>query len=226
MLRLIFAVFALFTVIGLTQPEETSSFQEVKHPKRDYSKPYTPQIFLNFGLIRKIMCADTKSDDSFVGTGFIIQRGMMVTAAHVLDGQCIDTRTGSLLTVVTKDHVNDVAVLSFNDGSSPQTHYFPYSCEGFKKHQHYSALGYPFGGDLIMTKLVDADDKLGPADKLSNDPADGMEVLYGDIIEGMSGGPVIDDNGVAVGINSGTNHEGIGFSRALKDAGLCQSALK
>ena len=47
--------------------------------------------------------------------------------------------------------------------------------------------------------------------------------LRGLVLQGMSGGPIIDQNGVVIGINNGSDSQSVVGSRPLSESPLCAS---
>ena len=192
------------------------------------SKPpaYHPHIFLNLNHTRLIQCYKKINgvEWQFSGTGFVIAKNIIVTANHVVTGQsdCVDAATQ--LPVKTYYHSNekDLALLSVDTGQSDN--FQKYSCEGFKKDHHYTSAGYAFGTDLIVNDLIATGKKM--TDHVEDvapgfDPST-LTILKGDIFHGMSGGPIFNDDGFVVGINTASDGHGTATSRALKDTILCK----
>lgn len=149
-----------------------------------------------------------------VGTGFLLDDGRALTAAHVVDGgvkfeaSFIETTTGSSKTYFSKlikiSKENDIAILELQDlpqewtqkGQSPK-----WSSEGLSpplRHgQAVFALGYPLKDTRVITQgIINT-----PEANLS-----GKKRLLASatIAPGMSGGPVVNDRGELVGLISGS----------------------
>jgi S1-C subfamily serine protease len=221
--RLAFTALACLTLLGMT----THKMPVLAKPA--VVKPYRPSVYLNLDLVRKIVCLDPNDATKGVGVGTaeIVGKGIMITAAHVVAAgdlpQCYDAATKAPVRPYLIDPEADFAMLAFDDGSSGEMEYMRYSCEGFVNKARYQAIGYALGQALILNRMTATDRQTSRTYTLSSHRvASGLQYLNGDIFQGMSGGPIINEDGVIIGINSATDHRGIGLSRALKDTALCR----
>ena len=152
-----------------------------------------------------------------LGSGFVISDdGLIVTNNHVVDGATSVTvkfADGSEYeaTVVGADPLTDIALLDI-DASGLSTVAFG-SSEEVRVGDEVIAVGNPFGlGGTVTTGIVSAKDRninAGPFDEfIQTDAA---------INRGNSGGPLFNDQGEVIGVNTaifspnGTN-AGIGFA--------------
>jgi len=153
-----------------------------------------------------------------LGTGFIIsEEGLLVTNNHVVEGASEITITledGSTYAaeVVGTDPLTDVALLEITDGDGFTVLDFGDSDE-MRRGDDVMAIGNPFGlGGTVTTGIVSAlarDINSGPYDEfIQTDAA---------INRGNSGGPLFNDDGEVIGMNTaifsrdgGSN--GIGFA--------------
>lgn len=221
--RLAFTALACLTLLGMN----THKMPVMAKPTT--TKPYRPSVYLNLDLVRKIVCIDPNdaTKGMGVGTAEIVGKGIMITAAHVVVSgdftQCYDATTKASVQPYLVDTDADFAMLAFKDESSGEMEYMRYSCEGFVDKKPYQAIGYALGQALILNRMTATDRETSRRYTLSNRRiASGLKYLEGDIFQGMSGGPIINEDGVIVGINSATDHRGMGLSRALKDTALCR----
>jgi S1-C subfamily serine protease len=184
---------------------------------------------INLNLIRRIRCV---SADGIGGTGtaWFISEDTLATAAHVVHGfgaVCYDLDNKFPVVVEHLDEDNDFAIVRMPVGSLPA--YISYSCEGFNAGELYFATGWAGGSELMQTHVRALRVRSSADSYSSSSPRRRMEALRfleGNLYRGMSGGPVFDDHGFAIGINSATDDDGTGFSRSLKDTILCGSPRK
>lgn len=203
-------VTALFSAVFLHTPASAAQDQRLQSTSNR-----TPDV--NIKMIRRIRCSGGH------GTGVIIGRDTMITAAHVIEGQtgCRDDESGELLTVVYKNTDHDFAVLYF-----PTTRHDEWariSCGGFRTGRTYYSYGYAGVGDsdIMMTRQIATNDFVDGTPSRGS-PFFHMRVLRGVVIPGMSGGPIFDEEGRVIGLNNltGDNYR-FGLSREIRDTYLC-----
>lgn len=137
-----------------------------------------------------------------VGTAFHIGKGLYVTAAHVVAG-CKD-QPG----IVIYDEAKDVAVIR---GAVIKAR-IKYSCSRFNPGEEYLAIGFAHGFPfktfipVIASKFIQK----------------GYQSFIGEMIPGMSGGPILDEYGRAHGI---VNMRWPGRSQELADTVVCKGGL-
>jgi serine protease Do len=137
------------------------------------------------------------------GTAFRVSDGKYLTANHVakLEGCKINDQP---VRVITQDDTHDIAELSGPKGGA----ILPTLCSNFKAGHRYISVGYANGWEWQTAEpLVAAFSR------------DGYRTFLGEIIPGMSGGPVFDENGKVRGIN---NMRWPARSMALKDTFYCR----
>ena len=165
--------------------------------------PRNPTV--DISAIRYLDCG------TWVGSGFIIADGVLVTAMHVAAGtQCTDTETGGKLMVYKTDLKHDLALLT---GPSLPTDipYIKVSCQRFVTGQPYLSYGTTFYDqprpisrmNVIMAKGYYSTN----ADTIDGVPSPGLRVFDNAIAPGMSGGPVIDLEGRAHGLNNAGSND-------------------
>lgn len=158
-----------------------------------------------------------KEDGSLktVGSGFLIGRGLALTAAHVVqDGASYeavfgDGKSVKGLVLQASDADTDVAVLSIQAGARKT---LELAAGAARSGQRVYALGYPLKGTPIITEgIVNA-----PAAQVN-----GVSRLLtsAQIASGMSGGPLLDADGRVAGIVSGSfrTMDNIHLCAPLKD---------
>lgn len=180
---------------------------------------------INLSLIRRIRCYDPISEKMALGTSFIISHGTMITAAHVLRGYCVDDYTGKPVWIGYNDEDSDFAILNFIQ-ESPIPQYIQFSCKGYQPRQIYRAVGFFHGKELRETTLKSREVTTHSKAIIDGKKRKNLRIFDGALYSGMSGGPVFDQHGVVIGINTATNpNEKLAFSRDLRDTVLCQPAL-
>lgn len=172
------------------------------------------EITINLEMIRHVTCISPDGLSGGFGTAVFINDNMFVTAAHVSNNRiCRDTQTGTLLTQYYVDEEDDIALLTATTGPGNPIRF---TCERFRTGQTYFTLGY-VDGQLILNRLVATDD-------YGNVIFNHLRRLNGLLIPGQSGGPIIDENGIMVGINNVTNlTREYAYSRELADTVLCEN---
>lgn len=140
-----------------------------------------------------------------VGSAFKVGLNTYVTAAHVVrDGAC--TTGGVPIVVTSRDDKRDYA--TFLGPFSPVT--IRTTCDGYRRGRYYVARGYPGGSSYnIYTPWL-----------AMGWQREGLDIFAGQAIPGMSGAPVIDDSGAAVGL---VTHHSPARSMALRNTGFCRT---
>ncbi len=195
---------------------ETSSQIEVR-PAPGLDLPRPQRYLVNLDSIPFINCG------AFVGTAEIIAPNTVMTAAHVVGKETQCTVGQAVAVVLVNNKELDYAILSVPTTAIHQP--MKKSCEGFIAGQTYYAIGYAHGRDFVITRLTADKTYSNAMDDKSGTLFSHTRILSGDVYQGMSGGPIVDENGVQVGITSATS---IGvrtkaLSRELKDTSICSS---
>lgn len=138
------------------------------------------------------------------GTAFRISETKYVTAKHVvMDEGCVVN--GEMITAVDRSDASDYA--TFQGPASKSV--LKVSCRGFSAKRTYLAVGHGLGLELKMQIPWIATDYVN----------DGYRTFLGEGIPGMSGGPVLNKDGEAVGI---VNLRWPARSRSLSDTPICE----
>jgi hypothetical protein len=189
--------------------------------------------FLDSSAILQVICPakmEDGSDGSYLGTAFYVGNGQWVTARHVVrdeDSQNKPLYVGCTIAGVPLKVLDIgkgfVDYAMFSAPLSPPTRMI-LSCEGMQQGRSYFATGYADGNPWQVTvRLTGSGSKTFMPGAGNNE-----EVLRGSTVPGQSGGPVVDDRGVVVGIVSAGEENGIPSSIALSlaDTPLCKVARK
>lgn len=160
-------------------------------------------LFTGISTIHQVTCAEGK------GTAFEAG-GHMISVDHVtsLHGCFIDGKP-----VVATPEGN----LDFSTIDLPANG-MKVNCGGFKNNGIYWAIGYSWGRSVQQVIML-----VGTGQK-EESTGNAILIGYPTVIPGMSGGPIINSKGEAVGtINRYSPFFPLSMSRALKDTSLCKS---
>ncbi len=141
-------------------------------------------------------------DRQGLGSGFIISSdGMIVTNNHVIDGATTITvkfadGTEHEATVVGADPMTDIALLDVEGSGLPTV---PFGSSGaMRVGDEVIAMGNPFGlGGTVTTGIISAKDR-----DIHSGPFDSFIQTDAAINRGNSGGPLFNDQGEVIGVNT------------------------
>jgi len=176
---------------------------------------------MDISAIRQIRCP------GWTGTGFIIAKGVMATANHVMsmkEKNCVDSVTGIHLIPFKSDVAHDLTLVT---GDFPaDIPYVKYSCERFKPGQPYLTYGvssYKQNHTLMRNDVILATkEHTGKDFKFSDGMlVAGARIFLGYQVPGESGGPVTDIYGYAHGLVTGGN-DFLSFNYEFADGILCK----
>ncbi|MCB1369222.1 MAG: trypsin-like peptidase domain-containing protein [Rhodobacteraceae bacterium] len=141
-------------------------------------------------------------DRQGVGSGFIISPdGLIVTNNHVIDGATtviVKFADGSehQATVVGADPLTDIALLDIEGTNLPTVAFG--SSDAMRVGDEVIAVGNPFGlGGTVTTGIVSAKDR-----DIHSGPFDSFIQTDAAINRGNSGGPLFNDKGQVIGVNT------------------------
>jgi S1-C subfamily serine protease len=153
------------------------------------------------------------------GSGTWIDTNKVLTASHVADNiNClIDNKN---VRVIYNDPKLDIAILE-TDATSET--FLPVSCNGTKRGTVYRSFGWAFGSRFFLE----------PLKRTATDPKDKKGEYYGQLYNGMSGGPVLNEQGQIVAINIArikvdlfrnplAGRQLTAYARDLKQTSLCE----
>jgi hypothetical protein len=208
--RLFLAFALLFTGVFMAEPVYNSA-PMVEQPPRD--------------LIPKLRCTEG------LGTGFVIEPNVVITAEHVSGpkGSCaIVERARKKARRVVVDRVelpNDFSRLVSRYPVSKRPP-LEFVCRPMTKGETYYLIGYPMGGEKLVTyPLVATDIYFTGRHPSSGRLTPHLRFTYGNSYPGMSGGPVIDSNGRVIAFLQSRAIDGDdgALVKELADTSLCRS---
>lgn len=197
----------------------THSSAEMARSSREMAVAPAPitstKPMINFKNVRLLYCG------RYNGTGVLLNKGLVITAAHVSEGSqsCLDNNSGQVGKVLSSDANLDMSIIVYEKGLPEK--FMDISCDGFEKNEIYYAIGWEDGTDLVVNRMIGTGIK--KTIKIDDSQYDNLAMLKGRIIKGMSGGPIVNDRGQLVGINNVTDetvHRG--YSREMRDTIFCR----
>lgn len=177
----------------------------------------------NLSVVRHLMC------DEGSGSGFIAADGVIATALHVASmTNCRDAETGNGYVTYHRDTVHDFALMT---GVTPDMLPAKVDCGGYVKGKEYIALGITsFKQRFSLFRRVTTIAQGYEDITVGGNDLRGIYQLDGNIVPGMSGGPIDDaETGAVVGITNvgyftrNGDPVGVSYSFELKDTVLCKA---
>jgi hypothetical protein len=181
---------------------------------------------VNLTAIRWLSCVNTEGR-AYMGTGFFVAKDTLATALHVGRGKCVDTATGKPALLYYQENGRDFALMKLEVNVGP---YIKYSCKRFESGKDYNSYGY---SSYLQSRVIFRQSKLQAQADYQRFDIEGktylpMRHLYGPMVFGHSGGPVVDADGYALGMNNvggtwfGMLNTGHAYSTELADTTLCR----
>ncbi len=187
----------------------TASLQQMRDPWLDMLEQFYGQ--------RRPLPRSNKPQQLALGTGFIIhENGLIVTNAHVVRGATgitvqLSEKSDKIYEakLIGADDRSDIALIKIKpDGKLPVA--VLGSSKDLKVGEWVAAFGNPFGHGHSMTKGIVS--SIGRAiEEINKFP---LIQTDASINPGNSGGPLVDSNGLVIGVNSAIDAraQGIGFA--------------
>lgn len=182
--------------------------------------------FLDNATLVQVVCPVGDEGHAYLGTAFYIGDGKFVTARHVVRNE--EAKGKPLFGTCTVNGM-PITVLDVGKGFVDYAMftvpvYPPYrailSCNGFSQSRIYYASGFAYGNPWVVTQRLVASGSKSP------EPGVGYneDLLRGSSTAGMSGGPVVDDTGVVVGMVSAGADQGetMEMFLSLADTPVCR----
>ena len=164
-----------------------------------------------------VTIASIKKATKFVGSGFIVNpEGFVLTNAHVVDGASelrVTFKNGKEVkgNVLADDRRRDLAVVKLDVSNLPVA--IIGSIKAMKSGDTVVAIGSPHGLDHTVTSGIISN---------GNREIQGQRYIQTDaaLNQGNSGGPLVNDKGEVIGINTMIDNDmtGIGFAVPINDA--------
>jgi len=156
------------------------------------------------------------------GSGFVVSDDRVITNAHVVAGvdqPVVETPAGQALAgkIVYFDSVDDLAIISV-----PGLNAAPLSVgEDLPAGSGAVADGYPFGGPYVSDPAqVISIGTISVADIYGQDPTPReVYTVASDVQQGESGGPLLSESGLVVGVvfAKASNTDNVGYALALEE---------
>lgn len=193
--------------------DSSGALVSVFDPPKEKLEPQTYAAGSTSELVAKYVCdeehivATQDEGGTFVGTGWLGPKGYIITAAHVVEGATLlelarDGKVFGRAELVVADPANDIAILRPLKPLPTRTS-IGFSATPAQLGERVFTLGYPAPDTLGMAlKMTSGEVSAMSGNDVSTGRRDDARFLQVSmpIHSGNSGGPVIDDQGRAVGI--------------------------
>ena len=152
----------------------------------------------------------------YTGTGTIVARNRVLTAAHVVAGKSACVFRDKFVAVAYQDDKLDIAVLTADLGATPVT---PVNCDGLQAGTEYLGIGFAHGIDFAMQRFTFAGAYVNQRLQ-SGETTVHQGIMGGEAHAGMSGGPVVNGAGEVVAVIN-TGGPRLAGVRDLTETPLC-----
>lgn len=162
---------------------------------------------VQYPLIKRVLCDEGR------GTAFRVGQNHWASVAHVTSMTNCEVE-GQAIAITDQDGPHDFARFDTETGTPNG---LKVNCDGFIPGRWYWAVGHAHGAPFQIEIALYATYRVS---------RDGKHELIGPytVIPGMSGGPVLDEDGAVVGtVNSYVENTSTSFSRELKDTSICRA---
>jgi hypothetical protein len=166
------------------------------------SGPANAKVVIDPAPIVQVVCEDRR------GSAVRIDHDTYISVAHVAEAKGCKIE-GTPVEVFQLDS-KDFVILKGPQGKVTAS----YSCRGFKRDAEYLAVGYGNGWPVLMYQPLRASGY-----KVIGQP---YQMFTGEVIPGMSGGPVYDKRGKVIGV---INRRWPARSLPLSETSLCKKGL-
>jgi hypothetical protein len=173
------------------------------------AQPQMAEFPLASPYVKQVSCIGAR------GTAFKVAANKYLSVNHVTAraGCSIE---GKPIYVTYSDPAGDFSIISVYD---PEPGGLPISCDGYRAGRPYLSVGFARGAPESIGVMLRAYD-------FPNLPGltRGWQIFGGveTVIPGMSGGPILSEDGRVVGVVNAYNGDfGFSWSRALKDTAVC-----
>lgn len=171
------------------------------------------EAFYTHPHVKQVVC--TFANGQGRGTAWRLSRGRFASVSHVTGRGGACTIDGKPILIEYDDPWGDFSIIRVEDSVDGG---IEVNCNGFYHGYHYYSVGYARGNPWSVVVTLRSNKLLLP---MFDRP--GWSVFSGieHVIPGMSGGPILDRHGRAVGSVNAYNKTGLSWSRPLSETPLC-----
>lgn len=174
------------------------------------AQPQLAEAFYTHPHVKQVVCDEAR------GSAFRLSTGRFASVWHV--SRHSNCKIGDRpITIEHEDPVSDFSIVTIENDW--ETGGIEVDCHGYQEGNWYYSVGFARGWPASVTISIRNG---GPF--LLNTILKGWSIFKGVeyVIPGMSGGPILDIYGKAVGTVNAYNDTGLSWSRPLKETILCQ----
>lgn len=150
------------------------------------------------------------------GTAWRVSKGRFASVSHVTGRGGACTLDGKLIAVEYDDPFGDFSIIRVEDDVEGG---IPVNCSGYYHGYNYYSVGFARGAPWSVVITLRSNKLLDP---FLYRPGWSLFSGIEHVIPGMSGGPILDRYGRAVGaVNAYNKQKGLSWSRPLQETPLC-----